>query len=32
MVYSDAIEDKIDQIIPALKKRYPDLKIIAGML
>ena len=26
MVYSDAIEDKIDQIIPALKKRYPDLK------
>ena len=25
MVYSDAIEDKIDQIIPALKKRYPDL-------
>ena len=26
MVYSDEIEDKIDQIIPELKKRYPDLK------
>ena len=26
MVYSDAIEDKIDQIIPELKRRYPDLK------
>lgn len=26
MVYSDDIEDKIDQIIPELKKRYPDLK------
>lgn len=26
MVYSDAIEDKIDLIIPELKKRYPDLK------
>ena len=25
MVYSDAIEDKLDQLIPALKKRYPDL-------
>ncbi len=25
MVYSDAIEDKIDQIIPELKRRYPDL-------
>lgn len=26
MVYSDRIEDKIDQIIPELKRRYPDLK------
>ncbi len=26
MVYSDDIEDKIDQIIPELKRRYPDLK------
>ncbi len=26
MVYSDTIEDKIDQIIPELKRRYPDLK------
>ena len=26
MVYSDDIEDKIDLIIPELKKRYPDLK------
>lgn len=26
MVYSDAIEDKIDQIIPELRRRYPDLK------
>lgn len=26
MVYSDDIEDKIDQIIPELKKRYSDLK------
>ena len=26
MVYSDAIEDKIDQIIPELQRRYPDLK------
>lgn len=26
MVYSDLIEDKIDQIIPELKKRYPELK------
>lgn len=26
MVYSDEIEDKIDWIIPELKKRYPDLK------
>ena len=25
MVYSDAIEDKIDQIIPALRSRYPGL-------
>ena len=25
MVYSDQIEDKIDQIIPALQKRYPSL-------
>lgn len=25
MVYSDNIEDKIDWIIPELKKRYPDL-------
>ena len=25
MVYSDEIEGKIDQIIPALKKRWPDL-------
>ena len=25
MVYSDAIEDKLDQLIPELKKRYPDL-------
>ena len=25
MVYSDAIEDKIDLLIPELKKRYPDL-------
>lgn len=25
MVYSDAIEDKIDQIIPELKRRYPNL-------
>ena len=25
MVYSDQIEDKIDQIIPALQKRYPGL-------
>ena len=23
MVYSDAIEDKIDQIIPELEHRYP---------
>ena len=26
MVYSDEIEDKIDQIIDALKVKYPDLK------
>ena len=26
MVYSDEIEDKIDQIIPELARRYPDLK------
>ena len=26
MVYSDDIEDKIDQIIPELKRRYPDIK------
>lgn len=26
MVYSDEIEDKIDQIIPALTQKYPDLK------
>lgn len=26
MVYSDKIEDKIDQIIPEMKRRYPDLK------
>ena len=26
MVYSDDIEDKIDWIIPKLKKRYPNLK------
>ena len=26
MVYSDKIEDKIDQIIPELRRRYPDLK------
>lgn len=26
MVYSDDIEDKIDWIIPELKKRYPNLK------
>lgn len=26
MVYSDAIEDKIDQIIPKLKSKYPSLK------
>lgn len=26
MVYSDEIEDKIDQIIPELKRRYPDMK------
>lgn len=26
MVYSDTIEDKIDQIIPELKRRYPNLK------
>ncbi len=26
MVYADSIEDKIDWIIPELKKRYPDLK------
>ncbi len=26
MVYSDDIEDKIDLIIPEVKKRYPDLK------
>ena len=26
MVYSDKIEDKIDQIIPELMRRYPDLK------
>ena len=26
MVYSDAIEDKIDQIIPELARRYPDMK------
>lgn len=26
MVYSDKIEDKIDQIIPELKRRYPDMK------
>ena len=26
MVYSDAIEDKIDQIIPELQRRYPDMK------
>lgn len=25
MVYSDVIEDKVDQIIPELKKRYPNL-------
>ena len=25
MVYKDALEDKIDQIIPVLKQRYPDL-------
>ena len=25
MVYSDAIEDKIDLIIAELKKKYPDL-------
>ncbi len=25
MVYSDEIEDKIDEIVPQLKKRYPDL-------
>lgn len=25
MVYSDAIEDKIDLIVPELKRRYPDL-------
>ena len=25
MVYSDEIEDKIDQIMPELKRRYPDL-------
>lgn len=25
MVYSDQIEDKIDQIIPELKKHYPEL-------
>jgi len=26
MVYSDGIEDKIDQIIPELNRRYPDLR------
>lgn len=26
MVYSDRIEDKIDQIIPELQRRYPDMK------
>lgn len=26
MVYSDKIEDKIDQIIPELERRYPDMK------
>ena len=26
MVYSDEIEDKIDQIIPVLTQKYPDLK------
>ena len=26
MVYSDDIEDRIDQIIPELKRRYPDIK------
>ena len=26
MVYSDEIEDKIDQIIPELARRYPELK------
>ena len=26
MVYSDALEDKIDWIIPALKERYPNLQ------
>ena len=26
MVYSDAIEDKLDQLIPELKRRYPDLR------
>lgn len=26
MVYSDSIEDKIDQIIPELQRKYPDLK------
>ena len=25
MVYSDELEDKIDLVIDALKKRYPDL-------
>lgn len=25
MVYSDEIEDKIDQILPVLKQKYPDL-------
>ena len=25
MVYSDEIEDKIDQIIPELERRYPNL-------
>ncbi len=30
MVYSDDIEDKIDQIIPELKRRYPDLTNTAG--
>ncbi len=26
MVYSDGIEDKIDQIIPELERRYPDMR------